>query len=61
MTDLDKLIHILTTLNIEYADYSRPDGRGEVQICDHDFKSIGVVYFDADGNFDSCGVSIDCY
>ena len=61
MTDLDKLIHILTTLNINYADYYRPDGRGELQICDQDFIPIGGVYFDADGKFESCDIPFNCF
>lgn len=54
MNDIDKLIHILETLNINYADYYSPDGSAEVQICDYDYKVIGVVWFDVNGIFKNC-------
>ena len=54
MTDLDRLILILETLKIEYADYYRPDGRADVHIYDQDMKLVGSMWFDADGNFKSC-------
>lgn len=54
MSDIDKLLYILNTLKIKYSDYYRPNGRADVQICDRDTKVIGVVWFDADGNFESC-------
>lgn len=49
MQDIDKLMLILNTLNIEYADYYKPDGTVDVQICDLNYKVLGTVQFDADG------------
>ena len=49
MQDIDKLMLILNTLNIEYADYYKPDGTIDVQICDLNYKVLGTVQFDADG------------
>ena len=49
MQDIDKLMLILNTLNIEYADYYKPDGTVDVQICDLNYKVLGIVQFDADG------------
>ena len=40
---------ILKTLNIEYAAYYRADGTVDVQICDLNYKVLGIVQFDADG------------
>ena len=49
MQDIDKLMLILNTLNMEYADYYKPDGTVDVQICDLNYKVLGTVQFDADG------------
>lgn len=49
MQDIDKLMHILNTLNIGYADYYKPDGTIDVQICDLNYKVLGVVKFNVDG------------
>ena len=54
MRDIDKLLHILDTLNIKYADYYRPNGSADIQICDSDSRVLGVVWFDENGNFKSC-------
>lgn len=60
MTDLDKLTYVLDKLNIKYADYYRPDGSADVQICNHDGEVICVVWFDLDGNLQSCDIPADC-
>lgn len=49
MQNIDKLMLILNTLNIEYAVYYKSDGTVDVQICDLNYKVIGIVQFDADG------------
>ena len=49
MQNIDKLMLILKTLNIEYAAYYRADGTVDVQICDLNYKVLGIVQFDADG------------
>lgn len=59
MSDIDKLLYVLNMLNIEYYDYYRPSGEADVQICDHDSNIIAVMWFDADGKFESCAVCND--
>jgi hypothetical protein len=60
MPDINKLIYILDKLNIKYADYYRPDGSADIQICNRDGEVIGVVWFDADGNLQACDIPADC-
>ena len=50
MQDIDKLMLILNTLKIAYADCYKSDGTIEVQIADLNCKVLGTVRFDADGN-----------
>ena len=50
MQDIDKLMLILNTLKIEYANYYKSDGTIEVQIADLNYQVLGTVRFDADGN-----------
>ena len=50
MQDIDKLMLILNTLKIAYADCYKSDGTIEVQIADLNYKVLGTVRFDSDGN-----------
>ena len=54
MNDRDKTLYILNKLGVDYSDYYRPDEKCDIQIFDEDFFVIGIITFDADGNFESC-------
>ena len=54
MKDIDKLLYILDTLKIKHSTCFRPKEKISVQICDHDTRVIGTIWFDAKGKFEYC-------
>ena len=52
------MLEVLDELKVTYSDYYRPDGRCDIQICNDESMVIGVIAFDADGNFESCNQCI---
>ena len=58
LNDREIILEVLDELKVTYSDYYRPDGRCDIQICNDESMVIGVIAFDADGNFESCNQCI---
>ena len=54
LNDREIMLEVLDELKVAYSDYYRPDGRCDIQIYNDESMVIGVIVFDADGNFESC-------